>query len=160
MYQKLSPPSRPRDAKNPLYLFRIQRAFSFLCHFSLENVTFIKCVLGLYPLFYPLRVGHLFYELLHSGGAFSLHLRRGVCVSIQCKSRWMVAQILLNRFHVVPFFQGRNCIAVAEVVEAGIGNSDRGNDSLIVVIHRVGWKMVPQFICEHKVRILPQLPRL
>ena len=52
-----------------------------------SNATFIKYMLGLYPLFYPLRVGHLFYELLHSGGTFSLHLRRGVCVSIQCKGR-------------------------------------------------------------------------
>ena len=50
--------------------------------------------------------------------------------------------------------------AVAQVMQAGLREADRGHKALVVVIDRVGRQALPDLVAEHEPGILPQRPGL
>ena len=71
-----------------------------------------------------------------------------------------MAQVLLYGLEIVPGPEGSDGEAVAQVMQAGLREADRGHKALVVVIDRVGRQALPDLVAEHEPGILPQRPGL
>ena len=72
--------------------------------------------------------------MLHSLGAFALHILGKVAVNVQCKGRSGVSQIGLKRFDVVTGTNAVHCIIVAQIVDTQVGQPDFLNDTLVGIV--------------------------
>ena len=68
--------------------------------------------------------------MLHSLGAFALHILGKVAVNVQCKGRSGVSQIGLKRFDVITGTNAVHCIIVAQIVDTQVGQPDFLNDHI------------------------------
>lgn len=72
--------------------------------------------------------------MLHSLGAFALHILGKVAVNVQCKGRSGVSQIGLKRFDVITGTNAVHCIIVAQIVDTQVGQPDFLNDTLVGIV--------------------------
>ena len=68
----------------------------------------------------------------------------------------MVSEIALNRLNIVPGPERGHGVAMPEVVQTGIRQTNRGHQPLVIVIDRIRRKPVSHFIREHKALFLPE----
>lgn len=72
-------------------------------------------------------------------------------IDIQCKSRCVVAQRLLDGFDIVPALKGRYGIAVAQVMKPCIRVASFFDKLLEVEIDGLRGKVMAQFVSENQV---------
>ena len=112
-----------------------------------------------FPYVFPLQIGNALYEGFHSVCAGLFHLLGDVAIHVQREGSGVVAQVALHGFDVIPGPESCHGVAVAEIVEPRVRQTDRSREAFVVVIDRVGGKMLPSLIAEDKAGILPDRPR-
>jgi len=70
-----------------------------------------------FPYFFPLQIQNALNEVLHPGGAGLLHSLSEVTVAVQGKGGGSMAQIALDRLHIVPGPERIHGVCMAAVVE-------------------------------------------
>ena len=98
---------------------------------------------------------HFFDKLFHVVGAALFHLIRHMSIDIQRKRRCRMSKVPLNRLDIITGMDRCNCIAVAKIVEASLGHTDRCDNALVAVIHIVRRNMTAQLVCKDKAAVFP-----
>ena len=101
-----------------------------------------------FPYVFPLQIGNALYEGFHSVCAGLFHLLGDVAIHVQREGSGVVAQVALHGFDVIPGPESCHGVAVAEIVEPRVRQTDRSREAFVVVIDRVGGKMLPSLIAE------------
>lgn len=126
--------------------------------------SFLALLQGVFPLVFPLQVKkvsdgstarHFFNELFHVVGAALFHLLGHMSIDIQRKRRCRMSKVPLHRLDIVTGMDCGNCVAVAKIMEASLGHTDRCDNALVAVIHIVRRNMTAQLVRKDKAAVFP-----
>lgn len=88
---------------------------------------------------------------LYAGAAALLHKVYNVGVCIQRGLAVGVAQVALQRLHIVTGKEGNNGVTVAEIMETGVGDSGTIKYFFVVLIHRAADKELSGFVGKYEI---------
>ena len=70
-----------------------------------------------------------------------------------------MSKVPLHRLDIITGMDRGNCVAVAKIMEASLGHTDRCDNALVAVIHIVRRNMTAQLVRKDKAAVFPRAAR-